>query len=219
VSELPFELQAKLLRVLESGEVKPLGANRSFHVDVRVVAATNRELLAEVRQGRFRKDLYYRLSVMPLVLPPLRERRGDIQLLAEHFVRFFEPQGRGVRFTPAALKKLREHPWPSNVRELRNVVQRALLWREGPLLDSHVLTFEEAPEQVPEVPARAGHKLLEGMTLEQLLKQVERDCVEDALRGCGYQRGKAAKRLGLSRTSLFERMKAWGLSGEGQEAR
>jgi two-component system response regulator HydG len=210
VGELPLTLQAKLLRVLESGEVKPVGATRSFRVDVRVVAATNRNLLAESLRGRFRPDLYYRLSVMPLMLPPLRERRGDIRLLAEHFVRLFEPRGHEVKFTPAALQKLREHPWPGNVRELRNVVQRALLLRQSPMLDTPALTFEQPPDPAPGAPARASYKLPEGMTLQQLLGQVERECVEDALRNCDYQRGKAARRLGLSRTSLFERMKAWG---------
>jgi DNA-binding NtrC family response regulator len=180
VGELPLELQAKLLRVLESGEVKRVGSNRSFRVDVRVVAATHRDLLTEVSQGRLEVE---------------------------------------VKFNPAALKKLKEHSWPGNVRELRNVVQRALLLREGPLLDTDVLTFEPSPKQGPEAPGRAPRKLPEGMTLQQLLEQVERECVEDALRSCDYQRGKAARRLGLSRTSLFERMKAWGYGNEGQEAR
>jgi len=219
VGELPLELQAKLLRVLESGEVKRVGSNRAFRVDVRVVAATHRDLLTEVSQGRFRADLYYRLSVLPLMLPSLRERREDIRLLAEHFVRRFEPREVEVKFTPAALKKLKEHSWPGNVRELRNVVQRALLLREGSLLDTDVLTFEQHPKQVPGAPGRAPHKLPEGMTLQQWLEQVERECVEDALRTCDNQRGKAARRLGLSRTSLFERMKAWGYGNEGQEAR
>jgi DNA-binding NtrC family response regulator len=219
VGELPLELQAKLLRVLENGEVKRVGSTRPFRVDVRVVAATNRNLLAESLQGRFRKDLYYRLSVLPMTLPPLRERRGDIGLLAEHFVRLFEPQGAEVRFTPAALKKLRKHSWPGNVRELRNVVQRALLVRKGPQLDTDVLTFEEVPELAPESPARAPHRLPEGMTLQQWLEQRERECIEDVLRSCEFHRGNAARRLGLSRTSLFERMKAWGHGHQGQEAR
>jgi len=118
------------------------------------VAATNRNPLAESLQGRFRQDLYYRLSVMPLMLPPLRERCGDIRLLAEHFVRQFEPRGHEVKFTPAALRKLREHPWPGNVRELRNVVQRALLLRHGPMLDAPALSFEQPPEPAPGTPAR-----------------------------------------------------------------
>jgi len=219
VGELPLELQAKLLRVLENGEVKRVGSTRPFRVNVRVVAATNRNLLAESLQGRFRKDLYYRLSVLPMTLPPLRERRGDIRLLAEHFVRLFEPQGAEVRFTPAALKKLKEHSWPGNVRELRNVVQRALLVRKGPQLDTDVLTFEKVPELAPESPARAPHRLPEGMTLQQWLEQRERECIEDVLRSCEFHRGNAARRLGLSRTSLFERMKAWGYGNEGQEAR
>jgi pSer/pThr/pTyr-binding forkhead associated (FHA) protein len=112
VGELPLELQAKLLRVLESGEVKPVGATRPVYTTVRVVAATNRELLAYARQGKFREDLYYRLCVMPLELPPLRNRPGDLRLLAEHFVRAHAPQGQTVKFTAAALARLQQHTWP-----------------------------------------------------------------------------------------------------------
>jgi len=153
---LPPARLGPVRRVLKSGEVKRVGFNRSFRMDMRVVAATHRDLLAESLQGRFRKDLYYRLSVLPLMLPSLRERREDIRLLAEHLVRCFEPLEVEVKFTPAALKKLNEHSWPGNVRELRNVVQRALLLREGPLLDTNVLTFEPPPRQGPGAPARAA---------------------------------------------------------------
>jgi DNA-binding NtrC family response regulator len=219
VGELPLELQAKLLRVLENGEVTPLGTSRPLRVGVRVVAATHRDLVSEVGQGRFRKDLYYRLSVMPLMMPPLRERRGDIRLLAEHFVRLFEPQGVEVKFTPAALKKLREHPWPGNVRELRNVVQRALLLREGLVLDAGALSFERVPEQAPENTGSAPFKLLEGMTLQQMVRHWERQAVEEALRRCHHHRGRAAQLLGLSRSSFFERLKAWGYGHEGEQAR
>jgi len=108
-----------------------VGSSRPFQVDVRVVAATNRDLLKEARQGRFRMDLYYRLSVVPLGLPPLRERRKDIRLLAEHFLRLYTPREQTVKFTPAALTRLEQHAWPGNVRELRNVVCRALLMRQS----------------------------------------------------------------------------------------
>ena len=219
VGELPLELQAKLLRVLESGEVKRVGSNRSFRVDVRVVAATHRDLLTEVSQGRFRADLYYRLSVLPLMLPSLRERRGDIPLLAEHFVRSFKPREVEVTFTPAALKKLKEHSWPGNVRELRNVVQRALLLSESPVLDAASLNFEKVPEQAPKAPGSAPSKLLEGLTLHQMVQQWEREAIEEALRVCNHHRGRAAKLLGLSRSAFFERLKAWGYGHEGEQAR
>src|SRR5215217_525998 len=112
-----------------------------MNVDVRVVAATNRDLLAASREGKFREDLYYRLCVIPLHLPPLRSRRADVLTLAEHFVKTFSPKGQSVRLTPAALERLQGHGWPGNVRELRNVVHRALLLRKGPIIDASDLSF------------------------------------------------------------------------------
>ena len=209
VGELPLELQARLLRVLDSGEVKPVGSSLPFHVDVRVVAATHRERRARVRQGKFREDLYYRLAAMPLVVPPLRSRRGDIRLLAEHFVRLRAPRGQQVAFTPAALAKLQKHLWPGNVRELRNVVYRALLVRKGPKLDAADIPFEEESYRAPlELP--------EGVTLEQMMEQVERQLIESTLRRCGNHKDRAAKKLGLARSALFRRLKEWGV-GEGEE--
>jgi DNA-binding NtrC family response regulator len=214
VGELPLELQAKLLRVLESGEVKPVGANRPFHVEVRVVAATNRELALWARQGRFREDLYYRLSVMPLVLPPLRSRRRDIRLLAEHFIRAHAPQGLAPKFTPAALARLQQHSWPGNIRELRNVVCRALLLRQGPQLDESDITFEQEFHRAPEDAAPSPLELPEGVTLEQMMQRLERQLIESTLRRCHYHKDRAAKELGLARSSLFKRLKQWGLSPE-----
>ena len=129
VDTLPLGVQAKLLRALQEGEVQRLGSNEVRRVDVRVVAATNRDLLAEVRAGRFREDLYYRLNVVPLRIPPLRERVEDIPLLVEHFIRQDGPRlGPSVRAVSAeALEALRAYSWPGNVRELRNVIQRALV--------------------------------------------------------------------------------------------
>src|SRR5688500_11925247 len=129
IGELPLDLQAKLLRALESGEIKRVGASRPTQVDVRIVAATNRDLLASAREGKFREDLYYRLCVVPLHLPPLRSRRGDVGMLAEHFLEAFSPRGQTVRLSTAAVERLQLHAWPGNVRELRNVVHRALLLR------------------------------------------------------------------------------------------
>jgi len=157
VGELPLEVQAKLLRVLESGEVKPVGASRPFHVDVRVVAATHRDLNQWVRQGKFREDLFYRLNVMPVGLSPLRSRRGDLRLLAEHFVRADAPRGQTPKFTAAALAKLQQHDWPGNIRELRHVVRRALLLRQGPQLDAADISFaESAVHRAPGLGPRAA---------------------------------------------------------------
>jgi DNA-binding NtrC family response regulator len=134
IGELPLDIQPKLLRFLDNGEVFPLGAQRPVNVDVRVIAATNRDLAAEVRRGRFREDLYYRLQVVPLVVPPLRERREDVAPLARHFARQLaaDDGGRPPAFTPDALARLGAHPWPGNVRELRNVIARALAYAPRP---------------------------------------------------------------------------------------
>jgi DNA-binding NtrC family response regulator len=212
VGELPLEVQAKLLRVLECGEVKPVGATRPFHVDVRVVAATHRDLKQWARQGKFREDLYYRLCVMPLVLPPLRSRRGDLRVLAEHFVRLHAPRGQVPQLTPAAWARLQQHSWPGNIRELRNVVRRALMVREGSKVDAQDILFEEAYHRAPEDPAVESLELPAGVTLEQMMERLERQLVESTLRRCQYHKERAAKELGLARSSLFKRLKQWGLN-------
>ncbi len=209
IGELPLELQAKLLRALESGEIKRVGAARPMNVDVRVVAATNRDLLGAARTGKFREDLYYRLCVIPLHLTPLRNRRGDLLSLAEHFVRLFAPKGQAVRFTPAAVERLSLHAWPGNIRELRNVVHRALLLRKGPSIDVPDLSFDQ--ELNPE-PSIAAPELPPGMTLEQALEKLERQIVEGALRRLNNNREKVAKELGVARSTLFKRLKDWGLT-------
>ena len=128
IGELPLDIQPKLLRFLDSGEVHPLGAPRPVIVDVRVVAATNRDLAAEVGRGRFREDLFYRLQVVPLVVPPLRERKDDVVPLARHFARTLAEDGRAPAFAPDALAALTAHKWPGNVRELRNAIARAMAY-------------------------------------------------------------------------------------------
>ena len=131
ITEMPFELQVKLLRVLESGALNRIGGNDPIKVDVRAIAATNREPEAAVAKGKLREDLLYRLNVFPIILPPLREREEDIELLAEHFLALLNRQeGRQKRFSPAALERLREQRWPGNVRELKNLVQRAYILAE-----------------------------------------------------------------------------------------
>lgn len=213
IGELPLDLQAKLLRALESGEIKRVGASRPLHVDVRIIAATNRDLLTESREGRFREDLYYRLCVVPLHLPPLRSRRSDVAMLAEHFVQLFTPRGQTVRLTPAAVERLHMHRWPGNVRELRNVIHRALLLRKGPMIDGSDLSFDQ------EVNAQVGvnvPELAAGMTLEQMMEKLERQVVESALRKCNNNRERVAKELGVARSTLFKRLKDWGLTKQGE---
>ncbi|OJT17447.1 sigma-54-dependent Fis family transcriptional regulator [Archangium sp. Cb G35] len=214
IGELPVDLQAKLLRALESGEIKRVGASKPSNVDVRVVAATNRDLLAASRDGRFREDLYYRLCVVPLHLPPLRNRRSDILGLAEHFLRMYSPRGQTVRLTSEAMERLQQHAWPGNIRELRNVVHRALLLRKGAAIDAPDITFDqevnrETGVSVPELPP--------GMTLEQMLLKLERQIVEAALRRCNNNRERVARELGVARSTLFKRLKEWGLTRQEEE--
>jgi DNA-binding NtrC family response regulator len=213
IGELPLDLQAKLLRALENGEIKRVGASRPLHVDVRVVAATNRDLLAEARAGRFREDLYYRLCVVPLHLPPLRNRRGDILLLAEHFLRTYTPRGQTVRLTPGAVVRLRQHPWPGNIRELRNVVHRALLLRRGAVIDERDISFDQ------ELNRETGIFLPEmtGLTLEQMMEKLERQIIEAALRRYGNNRERVARELGMARSTLFKRLKLWGITRNEEE--
>jgi DNA-binding NtrC family response regulator len=215
IGELPLDLQAKLLRALENGEIKRVGASRPAHVDVRVVAATNRDLLSTVRDGRFREDLYYRLCVVPLHLPPLRSRKGDILGLAEHFLRMYSPRGQTVRLSPAAVERLQQHSWPGNIRELRNVVHRALLLRKGANIEPTDLTFDQEVNRdtgvsVPDLPP--------GMTLEQMLLKLERQIVEAALRRYNNNRERVARELGVARSTLFKRLKEWGLTRQEEES-
>ncbi|MFP2924742.1 sigma 54-interacting transcriptional regulator [Pyxidicoccus sp. 3LG] len=214
IGELPLDLQAKLLRALEGGEIKRVGASRPLQVDVRVVAATNKDLLAAAREGRFREDLYYRLCVIPLHLPPLRSRKGDLGGLAEHFIRTYAPRGQSIRFTQAALERLQHHAWPGNIRELRNVVHRALLLRKGPVIDAGDLSFDQELNRdtgiaVPELPP--------GMTLEQMMEKLERQIVEAALKRCNGNRERVARELGVARSTLFKRLKDWGMTKQDEQ--
>ncbi|MCE9666688.1 sigma 54-interacting transcriptional regulator [Myxococcus stipitatus] len=214
IGELPLDLQAKLLRALESGEIKRVGASRPINVDVRVVAATNVDLLAAAREGTFREDLYYRLCVIPLHLPPLRSRKGDVPALAEHFLKLYAPRGQTVRFSGAAVERLQGHAWPGNIRELRNVVHRALLFRKGPVIDAGDLSFDQEINKetgiaVPELPP--------GMTLEQMLEKLERQIVEAALRRYNNNRERVARELGVARSTLFKRLKDWGLTKQDEQ--
>jgi DNA-binding NtrC family response regulator len=210
IGELAADLQAKLLRALESGEIKRVGASRPTTVDVRIVAATNRDLLADAREGRFREDLYYRLCVIPITLTPLRSRVGDIPALAEHFLKTFAPRGQALRLAPAASAALEAHAWPGNIRELRNVIHRALLLRKGNTIEAEDLSFD-APAQAAR-PAGDTFALVPGMTLEQHLQRAERLVVEAALRRFGNNRERVARELGVARSTLFKRLKEWGLT-------
>jgi DNA-binding NtrC family response regulator len=218
IGELPLDLQAKLLRVLESGEIKRVGASRPSHVDVRVVSATNRDLVTESREGSFREDLYYRLCVIPLTLPPLRSRKGDIAVLAHSFVSAYSPRGQRVEFTPAALDKLQQYRWPGNIRQLRNAVHRALLLRKGPKIDASDISFDYEHSRDPISPAAHSLELPVGLTLEMMLQRLERQIIEKTLRRYDYDKERVARELGLARATFYKRLKDWGI-GQPEEER
>jgi len=203
VGELPLEVQAKLLRVLQTGEFERLGSSKTLRADVRLIAATNRDLEREVREGRFRADLFYRLSVFPLTLPPLRNRPDDIPLLVWHFIGRKQTRlGRHIERVPDRLMRaFRAYAWPGNIRELENVVERALILSTGSTLATDPL-FSPARRG----PSTAG---------SSLLSDVERQHIVDVLERCGWKvagTGNAAARLGLNRSTLLSRMKKLGIT-------
>jgi len=215
VGELPLDLQAKLLRALESGEIKRVGASRPISVDVRIISATNRDLGKQVQEGKFREDLYYRLCVIPLHLPPLRARLGDLEMLTEAFLTAFSPSGQRIALTPAAQKKLLSHLWPGNVRELRNVIHRALLLRDGPAIDADNIQFDgpvaRSPSTFEALPV-PDTELPTGVTLDEAVENFEKNVIEAALKRYKNNRERVAKELGVARSTLFKRLKEWGLT-------
>jgi two-component system response regulator PilR (NtrC family) len=217
IGELSLGLQVKLLRALQERRIKPVGDTQEHDVDVRVVAATNRELEEEVARGAFRSDLYYRLNVIELRLPPLRHRREDIPLLLEHFVRRFaaEQSKRVLGLTPEAQKLLGAHDYPGNVRELENIVEHAVTLTAGPRID--VGDLPKLRQGAPEVADAAGVALEEGFDLDRVLHDYERAIVERALEQTGGVRKKAAALLGITFRSLRYRLAKLGLASEAGE--
>jgi transcriptional regulator with GAF, ATPase, and Fis domain len=210
VGEIPMDLQGKLLRAIQEGQFERVGEDVTRSVDVRIVAATNRDLAAEAKAGRFREDLYYRLSVFPIQVPPLRERPADIEILATHFVelasrRLNLPRG---RLTRADVERLAAYDWPGNIRELQNVIERAAIVSQGgPLRLADLLPGPAAARS--NLPAAAPAVLDEA-----LMKNRMRENIETALRECGgriYGPGGAAARLGVKPTTLASRLKTLGI--------
>jgi PAS domain S-box-containing protein len=215
IGEMPLELQSKLLRVLQEGEVEAVGSSQTVHVNVRVIAATNRDLSAEVAQGRFREDLFYRLNVFPIRVPALRERRDDIAMLAGHFVRKAS-QSMGIAvgdIAPEDVALLRSYDWPGNIRELQNIIERAVITaRDGRLNFARVFPEANGSRNKPEdaisvSPSRVVLNYVE-------LKQFERDNILRALESCGWKiagEDGAAALLGVPSTTLASRVKALGI--------
>ncbi|ABC81251.1 sigma 54-interacting transcriptional regulator [Anaeromyxobacter dehalogenans] len=218
IGELPQALQPKLLRALQEGELQPVGAGRVERVDVRVVACTNRDLAAEVRAGRFREDLYYRLAVVELVVPPLRERREDLPGLAAALARDLGARlgVDRVRLSPALVERLKAEAWPGNVRQLENAIARMVALGQGPVLgpDAFVPACPAAPASPPRdaAPDAARAPPVEGLTLREQLDGLERRIIAAALAAAGGNQSEAARRLGMARTVLIDRLKKYGLA-------
>ncbi len=210
IGELSMNLQVKLLRALQERKVKPVGATEETEVDVRVVAATNRDLEAEVARGAFRADLYYRLNVIQLWIPPLRHRREDVPMLAEHFARQFGIEhGRGVQLTSEAMRKLEAHDFPGNVRELENMIERAIALSSSPMIGASDLPEVRASQRLhveasSEFPA-------DGVDLDRLVSDYERMWVTRALEKTGGVRKRAAALLGISFRSMRYRLEKLGI--------
>jgi len=214
IGELPLDLQPKLLRVLELGEVKRVGASRPIIVNVRIVAATHRDLRARVRAGKFREDLFYRLCVVPVTVPPLRQRKGDVRALADTFLQRASPRGLVLRWSPEAMEKLEAYDWPGNVRQLRNVVQRALLFRgEGLVVPAGAVTFEDTRTS----PGDTGDDdtmFVRGLTLEE----IEREAIRLSLRRNKGKRAAVVRELQIAKSTVMKRIGQWGLHNEGRLA-
>jgi DNA-binding NtrC family response regulator len=214
IGELPIDLQPKLLRVLELGEVKRVGSSRPLTVNVRIVAATHRDLRAQVRAGKFREDLFYRLCVVPITVPPLRRRRGDVRLLAEAFLQRAAPRALSLRWSEEALQRLEAYDWPGNVRQLRNVVQRALLFRgEGRDIAASAVTFEDTRAE-PTEGGDDGVLWVKGLTMEE----IEREAIRLALRRNGGRRAAVVKELQIAKSTVLKRIQQWGMQDEGRTA-
>ena len=217
VGELAANAQAKLLRVLQEGEVRPVGEERSRNVDVRVLAATNRDLEELVKEGRFREDLFYRLNVVHLAIPPLRHRPEDIPVLARFFLqRFAERFGVSPLHVPETLfERLLAHPWPGNVRELENALEGLVALSPPDGLDLALLPGAPRPPEsaTPAEPAGAP------LPLKQRVEAYERGLIVEALRGARGNRSEAARRLGMSRVTLHDKLRKYGLgTAESEEA-
>jgi two-component system response regulator AtoC len=211
VGELPLGFQVKLLRVLEDRKVTRVGGLKPFKIDLRFVAATNRDLEAEVKRGTFRQDLFFRLNGITLVVPPLRDRPGEIRGLAEMFIlRASDQLGRSApRLSPGALARLERHTWPGNIRELRNVIERAVvLCPGGELTEEHLPAAGDAPARVPTPLPPTGES---AAPLRGEIEALERQRILDMLARCGGNQTEAARQLGISRRTMVSRLGDYGV--------
>jgi len=238
VGELPLDMQVKLLRALQESEIDPVGSKRPVKVDVRIVSATNRDLATQVKDGRFREDLYYRLNVFPIEAPPLRERREDIPALVEAFVRRFnvEEGKRVTGATPEAAALLQAYDWPGNVRQLENAVYRAIVLADGPYLTAHdfpaisglapaaavrpapaaadpiaAAGLPSAEQLVATAPADSPVRIFDDRGHLRTLEEIERDLIQLAIETYSGHMSEVARRLGIGRSTLYRKVREQGL--------
>jgi two-component system, NtrC family, response regulator AtoC len=226
IAEIPVEMQVKLLRALQESEFERVGGIKTTHVDVRLIAATNRDLTVEIETGRFRKDLYYRLAVVPISLPPLRERPSDIPTLVRHFIDKYNRRlnKRIEGMTDEALSLVQGYAWPGNIRELENLIERTLLFADGPRIDVADLPpllrapgmMTPLPGPAPLLPQAAGETGLKDI-VRQRAAELERDLIARALEETGGNVTRAAKLLQISRKSLQTKMKEFALRVDADE--
>jgi len=216
IGDMSIKTQAKVLRVLQEQTMEPVGGTQRIKVDARVVAATNKDLQTEIRAGRFREDLYFRLNVIPIFVPPLRDRKDDIPRLAEHFMaEFAREYGRRIKtFEPDAVAVLEQYAWPGNVRELRNVIERLVIMVPGDTIAAADLSFVggDGPRRAEKAPAA-----VERLTLHAARDRFERDLI---LRTLDEQQGnmsRTAEVLGVERSNLYRKMRAFGMPRRGEE--
>jgi DNA-binding NtrC family response regulator len=226
IGDMPAHMQAKLLRVLEEGELERVGGDRRIKIDVRVLAATNRDLRRDIADGRFREDLYHRLNVVAIHIPPLRERQEDVAVLAQHFVENLSKHSgmRPLELSAPVLDRLRRHPWPGNVRELRNTVERILIFSRGNAPGS--LLLEEllsgngnhhAPTMAPLFDSTSPGgtaRVSAAMPLRDAMEEFERTFIRERLHANSGQVAATARELGLERSHLYKKMRALGISPE-----
>jgi two-component system response regulator AtoC len=215
IGEMSLNTQKKLLRVLQEREFERVGSNTPIKIDTRVIASTNRKLADEVTEGKFREDLYYRLNVIAIELPPLRERMEDVPLLVEHFLQKYQadsPNG-NPRISEEALESLMSYHWPGNVRELENTVHRAIILARGSVITPSHVVFTGAPgKSSAQIDQHIAEKVALGMPLKEIVAEAERQAIEAALERAGGNRSQAAKQLGIYRRLLYAKIKEYGLT-------
>src|ERR1043166_36568 len=212
IGDMSLRTQAKVLRVLQEGEVEPVGAATVIKVDVRVIAATNKELTEEVRAGRFREDIYYRLNVIPIRTPPLRERRDDIPLLAQHFAKAFsqEYNKHEKKFTPAALKALQDAAWRGNVRELRNMIERLVI-----MIPSDTIDIGDLPAEFFRAATEIISSSMRLATLQEFKDEAEKAFIVAKLREHGWNVSKTAEAIDTPRSNLYKKIEQYAIKREG----